>query len=862
MLALAVAGVPRPQGLALQAGLLQTTDCDVAVESSQGCNWPAGLNGYSAVVHWSAHLQIEEAQKGLAIGDTLDAQQSLSTIGSGAGAGKSHIKDMNSIADGWVWSSGVCKGNELPFDWTAFERIARAAVPSMSADCSGPQVIVVDQGGEYTGDSEGATEYSLDNFTCRDSPLSAEDGGKTLVVFKGAGTVVLKRGAGGAQFGPSVLAPLAHVMLDGNLGHVDGQIIAASIGSVGEDYKGIELKGNAFTSPVTCDGSESAESADFAASAPLPSPEPSPMPKPSPGADTPFSGGVSISDSEVLSETCRPWCLWNTGVYGWPRRPHGLPCMNHPKATCSGPFQPCYFDPACPTSTTVYNWSQHPSPGGSVALYMINSSANGSGGVSFPSGGKSAEDLDAMFPNASESSSTVGCGAGGAEQCRYCGFADYGDCPNYKDTELPPVTFLTAAQGYDVGTKLDRPGPRFDATGNFGGGPSPWEVRCQWEGCTGCQSCAGMSTCKTWCMFDSNTWSDKCEWSACSGCNECDCLAAGETLSELEANVTAAMNASGTTTVDDSTRAAIAEAVSYAEDACRAVYAQYHDCSAEDIVIEFENSTLTNNNLGGQGPDYDKPNTMRYENVGFVGGEPIDIVVENVTTYETLRAATKNGIIGQMSNFNIAYGTYLKLLVSFKKKDNTPVQVSSFDIGLIDMKTSRHQPSCSEWVSVDSMDGDFTYGIHPESTLEVVENGTETYFISTEVDPESDSHGDFFLDNLTDTELRRAVNIRYYDTSAFSFSFGFQEPLVEDGVIHMEGAACKKYNANGTEYGGRNFQFVGYSARDTCESSGSTHDMATPTRSKRHTTAHRRGGVRRHADLVFERATGKLLLMR
>ena len=38
-----------------------------------------------------------------------------------------------------------------------------------------------------------------------------EDNGKTLVIFKGAGTICLTKTHQGRQFGPSVLAPFAHV---------------------------------------------------------------------------------------------------------------------------------------------------------------------------------------------------------------------------------------------------------------------------------------------------------------------------------------------------------------------------------------------------------------------------------------------------------------------------------------------------------------------------------------------------------------------------------------------------------------------------------------------------------------------------
>ena len=61
------------------------------------------------------------------------------------------------------------------------------------------------------------TTYSMDDFLVDGEKLGSDEGDKTLVVFRDAGTVVLAAAKDGQTFGPSVLAPKAHVVRDAAL---------------------------------------------------------------------------------------------------------------------------------------------------------------------------------------------------------------------------------------------------------------------------------------------------------------------------------------------------------------------------------------------------------------------------------------------------------------------------------------------------------------------------------------------------------------------------------------------------------------------------------------------------------------------
>ena len=100
-------------------------------------------------------------------------------------------------------------------NFTALEAIALQAVTSINAD--GYSVVVVDQG--TTGGDFDAAQFV---HPSPGSALQGEDNGHTLAVFTGSGAVRIVGTSGGIQFGPSILAPFAHVDLHGSANFVDG----------------------------------------------------------------------------------------------------------------------------------------------------------------------------------------------------------------------------------------------------------------------------------------------------------------------------------------------------------------------------------------------------------------------------------------------------------------------------------------------------------------------------------------------------------------------------------------------------------------------------------------------------------------
>ena len=82
-----------------------------------------------------------------------------------------------------------------------------------------------------------------------------EDNGKTLVVFQGTGTVTLTATSDGRQFGPSVLAPFAQVLLEGNAGYVDGFVVANNFQTIGQNVNGLQMHADAYTGDIQCSSS-------------------------------------------------------------------------------------------------------------------------------------------------------------------------------------------------------------------------------------------------------------------------------------------------------------------------------------------------------------------------------------------------------------------------------------------------------------------------------------------------------------------------------------------------------------------------------------------------------------------------------
>jgi hypothetical protein len=77
-----------------------------------------------------------------------------------------------------------------------------------------------------------------------------ENNGQTLVIFQVGGTICLTATPDGRQFGPSVLAPFAHVVVKGDAGYVDGFIVAKSFETCGSNAGQLQLHGDGYRGPL------------------------------------------------------------------------------------------------------------------------------------------------------------------------------------------------------------------------------------------------------------------------------------------------------------------------------------------------------------------------------------------------------------------------------------------------------------------------------------------------------------------------------------------------------------------------------------------------------------------------------------
>ena len=226
----------------------------------------------------------------------------------------------------------------LPFDFTEVEAFALSVVPGVYATSHTPAVhasslvVVVDQGGTYADNDACHASYSTRDF--RPDDPNGDDHGHTLVVFTGEGTICLAPvppGVGdGEAFGPSVLAPFARVVVTDEVGHVDGQIVARSVGAPGTNAGSIQLHGIEYKGPIQCQ-----QQSPHAPPPALPPPPPSPAAPPA-----------------APPPPCLQWCA--TDARPWDRK-CSWPTLC---AGCEACYAPPPSPPALPPSLPPYSCKQ------------------------------------------------------------------------------------------------------------------------------------------------------------------------------------------------------------------------------------------------------------------------------------------------------------------------------------------------------------------------------------------------------------------------------------------------------------------------------------------------------------------------
>ena len=223
------------------------------------CELPSNLAGYSIVVAEDATIAAQTVNKAVAVGRDFGdtTSDSPSVVGGSEAAGASHVKGVTKGV--WNFKTTLCdegSADAIPFDWNRFKYIAANAQPSNYA-ADENRVFVIEQGGVYDSTGTGKlTRYSMDDLLVDGKMLDPSDSGKTLVIFRDEGTVVLEAASNGQSWTPSVLAPRAHVILDDSVASIGGFLVSRSLGDRGPKTHSLQLKGDGYAGAVLCPAEE------------------------------------------------------------------------------------------------------------------------------------------------------------------------------------------------------------------------------------------------------------------------------------------------------------------------------------------------------------------------------------------------------------------------------------------------------------------------------------------------------------------------------------------------------------------------------------------------------------------------------
>ena len=182
----------------------------------------------------------------MAIGGTLTDGTPGET---GPVAGHSYVGRIAAGAT-FQWQNGVTIGQPLPVNFQEYEYLHTAIMQSV-VNMAG--VWVVDQGGCYSESNAALRYWDLNDFAPGSQPQQGSS--RRLVVFMGEGTVGIKGTVDNRQFGLSVMAPRAHLVIDETVGYVDGCIVAKSVSMIGNrnsNGAGVQIHCNCYNGPISC----------------------------------------------------------------------------------------------------------------------------------------------------------------------------------------------------------------------------------------------------------------------------------------------------------------------------------------------------------------------------------------------------------------------------------------------------------------------------------------------------------------------------------------------------------------------------------------------------------------------------------
>ena len=255
------------------------------------CALPKGAEQYSVISKTSASIGAHSIYTGLAVaGQFTDRTPTQSgTVG-----GASYIGTTSGTIN-FNWNGGVSYGSAattmVNAMWEQFEYLAAHAKEVKT----GSQRVFVE---------ENAGTFSMDSFY---PDGQGSDNGNTLVIFKSCGDIKITKTSSGRQFGPTIIAPCAKVIVLGAAGYVDGSIYAKTVVTYGSGEGSLQLHGKTYKGAITCNAVTPSPT-NPPTGPPTYSPTKRPTAPPSPGPTSPPTKGPTKgpTPAPVPDDTMQP----------------------------------------------------------------------------------------------------------------------------------------------------------------------------------------------------------------------------------------------------------------------------------------------------------------------------------------------------------------------------------------------------------------------------------------------------------------------------------------------------------------------------------------------------------------------------
>eukprot|EP00448_Togula_jolla_P022447 CAMPEP_0170591512 /NCGR_PEP_ID=MMETSP0224-20130122/12443_1 /TAXON_ID=285029 /ORGANISM="Togula jolla, Strain CCCM 725" /LENGTH=1369 /DNA_ID=CAMNT_0010915381 /DNA_START=257 /DNA_END=4366 /DNA_ORIENTATION=- len=194
-----------------------------------------------------------------------------------------------------------------------------------------------------------------------------------------------------------------------------------------------------------------------------------------------------------------------------------------------------------------------------------------------------------------------------------------------------------------------------------------------------------------------------------------------------------------------------------------------HDIDGADVETEGFDihekdgiSSTAINNLGGKGPDFGSPPILLWSDVCEFEGHPIDLMIQNVSKYESY--SMSNGNNGEFGLINVKADSFVDLKFTFWNRDEErPQKLKDFVLAVLDIDINSYSREDRESV----LGGGFEYTmVAPKTTLLASEmpDGrlvfSATYEGNTADNPRS-------VEGMTKGQLQRSVAFIYNDVESF-----------------------------------------------------------------------------------------------